>query len=182
MYKIDWIIIVILVAFLLSGIFGCAILQSKKPVPIIPPEILAKPTVQLWQAAKESNWLVTISIIGIGVGIFIIFKGKEWGMGLIISCCAILFVTLAVARFAWWMALGGLIGSIGILYISILSKNKALRQIVKGGELFKKNVKSRNKINYKEAFNNAQIKAQKSKSTSKLVKKIKTKLKVKGEI
>lgn len=184
MNKTDWgfrALMAIIILLLLSAIClpGCAVLQPRST-----PTVAPTPAVQLWQAAKSSNWLATASIIGIGAGIFIAFKGKEWGMGLVISCCVVLFMTLAVARFAWWMALCGLVGSVVILYVSILSKKRALVEIIKGGELFKKALKiAHTKPDAEiELFNGAQIEAQESKSTPILVEKIKTKLRVKGEI
>jgi hypothetical protein len=186
MNKIDWVfwgIIVLLAACLLVGIFvsGCAILQPK-PKPVIPIKTLVKPTVQLWYAAKASNWLVTMSILGIAGGVFATLNGQKWGLAVVVSCSVSLFMSLAVARFAWWMAVCGLFGSVGICITSILSRKRALVQIIKGGEILKKNDAAYGIVSAKAAFNNAQAEAQKSKSTQKIVQKIKSDLKIKGEI
>lgn len=168
-----WALMAMLVLLLLSGIFmpGCAAPQRRDA-----PTVAPTPAIQLWQAAKTSNWLATVSIIGVGVGIFIVFKGKEWGMGLVISCCVILFMTLAVARFAWWIALCGLIGSVSFLCVSILTRKRALVEIIKGVQIYREDTTDHVDLDLQLS------EAQKSKSTQKIVQEIKADLKVKGEI
>lgn len=180
MNKFDWafwVIIAMLAALLISGIFtsGCAVLeQQHRKIPTVAPT----PAEQMYRAAKDSNWIVTISILGIAGGVFATLNGQKWGMAVIISCSVALFMSLAVARFAWWMAICGLLGSVGLCVASIMSRKRALVEIVKGVQ------------SYRDVFNHQSVasldsrltEAQKSKSTRKLVQNIKSNLKAKGEI
>lgn len=184
MNKIDWAfwgIIIALTALLIAGIFtsGCALLQQqqRKDTLVVAPS----PGVQMWQAAKNSNWIVTISILGIAGGIFATLNGQKWGMAVVVSCCVSLFMSLAVARFAWWMAICGLSGSIGLCAVSILSKKQALIEIIRGGQRFKEEQLKVKTVDLAESFNIYQA-CNQSKSTQKIVQNIKTDLKVKGEI
>lgn len=177
MNKIDWAfwaIIAVLIVLLLSGIFtpGCAALQRRET-----PTVAPKPAVQMWQAAKDSNWIVTISILGMAGGVFATLNGQKWGMAVIVSCSVALFMSLAVARFAWWMAVCGLLGSVGLCVVSIMSRKRALVEIIKGVEKLKEGGASdREHVNVVLALE------QKSKSTRGLIQNIKADLKIKGEI
>lgn len=133
---------------------------------------------QLWKAAKDSNWLVTVSILGIAAGAFAFLNGSKIGLPCIGASCISLFMSLAVARFSTWMAIFGLIGSLAAVGISVLVKNRAVQEIVAGGQEFKKDLNS-----YPPAprFNKIQSEIQ-SKSTKKLVQNVKSKLKLKGKI
>jgi len=166
-----WAMMVMIILLLLSTIFlpACASLKEKPPKPVPPSSVE-----EMYKAARTSNWLVTLSILGIAGGIFATLNGQKWGMAVVVSCSVALFMSLAVSRFAFWLALCGLIGSVGLCIVSIVVRKRALVQIIKGGELFKKNPDI--------DFNHAQTVAQKSKSTRRIVQNIKTDLKLKGEI
>jgi len=100
-------------------------------------------------------------------------------------------MSLAVARYAGWMAVCGLIGSVAACVISILVKKKALVEIVKGIQKLKdgdqdvvdgENVDSNGVASIgKDEFNKILASVQ-SKFTQKLVQQIKSSLKLKGEI
>lgn len=180
MNKIDWgywaivavLIIGIIMGFMLLWSTGCAILQPKPTPTIIP-----TPAAQLWQTVVKSNWLVTASILGIAGGIFATLNGQKWGIAIVISCCVSLFMTLAVARFAWWMAVFGLTGSICISIASILSRKQALVEIIKGTQKLKYSIH-----NIHTDTSNKILESEQSKPTRKIISNIKTKLKLKGEI
>ena len=125
----------VVVAMLFSG---CSMSFGQKtrvePVVTEPPT----PGVQLWQAAKKSNWLVTISILGIAMGTFALVSGSvKLGTAAIASSSVSLFMALAVARFALWMGVFGLIGSVVAALFSILVRRKALVEIITGVQKFK---------------------------------------------
>lgn len=170
MNKFDWgfysIIITIIITFIVM-IFtsGCAVPQ-RKDISIIAPE----PDVQLWQAIKDSNWIVTISILGIAGGVFATLNGQKWGLAVVVSCSVALFMSLAVTRFAWWMALCGLFGSVGLCITSIMSRKRALVEIIKGIQNYKDKADKRAKAYIKDDL------SKQSKSTKKIVKKIKEKI------
>lgn len=169
-----WAIVTVFALMLLSWIFmpGCAVLQREETPIVIP-----APGVQLWQAAKSSNWIVTLSILGIAGGVFATLNGQKWGIAVVVSCSVSLFMSLAVARFAWWMAICGLLGSVSLCVASIMSRKRALVEIIKGVQIFKKNELEPDAIRHLRGEL-----SQQSPSTQKTVKKIKSDLKVKGEI
>lgn len=182
MKKIIFFIIFVLLflLFFVSIGGGCSILDVFKPNQ--PSEnIIPLPGNQMWNAVKKSNWLVTISIIGIAAGTFAFLNGSKIGLPAIISCCVSLFMSLAVARFATWMAICGLIGSLVVCGASILLKNRAVTEIIKNVQAIKQIAK---KDNVDLVFQN-KMKEElliQSKPTQKLVQQIKNNLKLKGAV
>ena len=171
MNKIDWYfwgIICMLAGYLIVLIIamsGCAVLQPRpSSVSIVAPT----PAIQIWQAAKSSNWIVTMSILGIAGGVFATLNGQKWGLAIVVSCSVALFMSLAVARFAWWMAICGLFGSVGLCIVSIMSRKRALVEIIKGVQDYRGTIDT-NHIDT-DLDNNQ------SESTKKIVKKIKGKI------
>lgn len=173
--------VVFIIAYLLLIVLfcsGCSILQPKPNTLTIPPT----PSGQLWHTVKKSNWLVTLAIPIIALGAVAMFNGAaKLGMSAIIFGCVNLFMALATARFALWMGIFGLIGSGLAVAASILSKNKAILEFVKGAQNYKKGLRKEDADSLATRFNVAQNNIQ-SDSTKKLIQNIKTKLKLKGEI
>lgn len=179
-----WAVILVLFCILFNYLSGCSLLPtSGSTITTVPTA-----TQQLWKAAKNSNWLVTISILGVAAGAFAFLNGSKMGLPCIGASCISLFMALAVARFSTWMAVFGLIGSLAAVGISVLVKNRAVKEIVMGGEVFKKNItntsiENRQRTEFcKFLFNADQKETQKSKSTQKLVQNVKSKLKLKGKL
>jgi len=86
-----------------------------------------------------------------------------------------LFMALATARFALWMAIFGLVGSSAAVLLSVLVKNKALKEVVGNVQDIKGAARDSNdKRNLRE--NISETLKKQTKSTKKLVKKIKAKL------
>ena len=168
--------IVLMVLLFLSSLTGCTAAQGDNVVTI--------PTAgeQLWKAAKSSNWLVTLSIVGIAASVFATLNGSKTGIAGIAACSVSLFMALAVARFAWWMALFGAGGSTALVAASIIARKNALVEIIKGGQKFKTATSIgllEPQVN--DCFNRVQNRTQ-SAPTQKIVQEIKTDLKLKGEI
>jgi len=173
--------------FMLIGILICIVLsvsgcnsgwtwpgQKPKPTQITVP---SSPSEALWHVVRKSNWLVTLAIPIIALGAVAMFNGAgKLGMSAIIFGCVNLFMALATARFALWMGIFGLVGSGLAVAASILVKNKALVEIIKGVQACRKN-----KIEHDDI--DLQLKqAQKSLTTQKIVQNVKAKLKLKGKI
>lgn len=183
MDKINWVfwigIIIIAIVFLIVLNSGCAIFQPK-PAPIIAPG----PAVQMWQTVVKSNWLVTLAIPIIALGAVAMFNGAaKLGMSAVIFGCVNLFMALATARFALWMSIFGLIGSVAAVAVSILSRKRALVEIIRGGQRFKdEQLKIKTNVtDIAESFNTYQA-CNQTRSTQKIVREIKSNLKIKGEI
>lgn len=178
--------LVIVVGGLICAGSGCAMIQrvsdaifNPEPKPTIVPETSQ---VQLWQTIKglTPNWL---AIPVIALGAVAMFNGAaKLGMSCIIFGSVNLFMALATSRFGFYMAVCGLVGSMAAVAASILAKNKALKEIVFGVQKVKEG--------FREDDNGAPIAVRittaqsniQTKSTKKIVAKIKTKARLKGEI
>jgi len=174
------IIYAIVIIFLVGMLFGCGCSSWRghhKPESTI----IEAPTpgVQLWETAKKSNWLVTMSILGIAAGVFALANGSaKLGTASIASASVSLFMTLAVSRFALWMAVFGLIGSVAATLFSILARRQALVDIIKGIQVYKdKNAHSISGLRVNETLANEQTPL-----TKKIVGDLKNQLKLSGEI
>jgi hypothetical protein len=150
--------------------------------------IPSSPAAQMWKVVAKSNWVVTICLLGFGAGLFTFFNGKpQLGLAIVFSSLGTLFFGLAVHRFPTWMAVVGLLGAVAGVVASILMKHRAIIEIIKGGQLFKGKLESDAAVTKSEAslikqqFTNKQ-KQEQSPTTQKLVKKIKSNLKLKGEL
>ena len=135
------------------------------------------PATQLWQTVKKSNWLTTLAIPIIALGAVAMFNGAgKLGMSAIIFGCVNLFMALATARFALWMGIFGLIGSATAVVASILTKNKALQEIIKGVQDYREGREKHDGLDL------CLEDAERSSTTQKIVQDVKTKLKLKKEI
>jgi len=144
------------------------------------PEIAPSPGVQLWKAAKNSNWLVTASILGMAAGVFALTNGaSKLGIASIASASVSLFMALAVARFAVWMAVFGLMGSIAAALFSILARRKALVEIITGVQEYK--TVNGGDFNLPQTINSVLDKHESS-ATKRIVSSIKSKLRLGGKI
>ena len=99
-------------------------------------------------------------------GVFAFLNGQKIGIPLVIACFVGLSMRLAVVRFGFAIGLCGTIGSIGLLVYTIMVKDKAIKEIISGVQGHR-NVS----IEHGDLDNNLRI--HQSKSTKKLVKKVK---------
>ena len=165
---------IILIPLLCSGCNSGWTWPGQKPIIVKPPDT---PQQQLWHTVKKSNWLVTLAIPIVALGAVAMFNGAaKLGMSAVIFGCVNLFMALATARFALWMGIFGLVGSGLAVAASILSKNKALMEIICGVQNYRKSKVEHDDLDAQLAG------AQKSSSTKKIVQDIKTNLKLAGEI
>lgn len=132
----------------------------------------------LWNAVEGTNWLVTLAIVGMAAGVFAFINGSKIGIPVIASCAVALFMALAVARFAMWMAVFGLIGAVAAVAISVLVKNKALRDVVGNVQKIKILARSDNVDLVFQDKIKEQLTVQ-AETTKKLVSKIRAKLPIK---
>lgn len=138
------------------------------------------PAEQLMRTVWKTNWMTTLAIPIIALGAVLLFNGAmKVGVSTIIFGVISLFMTLATARFAFWMALFGFIGSTAAVVLSILIKNKALKDVVTNVEAIKTIAKNNTTAEvYRDIKNEL---AGQANSSKKLISKIKPKLKIKSE-
>lgn len=160
---------------------GCATWQGfQQDIGITKPEskpgVAPSPGVQLWKAAKNSNWLVTVSILGIAAGVFTMTNGAtKLGLSSIAAASVSLFMALAVARFALWMAVFGLLVPLAAALFSILARRKALVEIITGVQEYRDENGNSEVIDKTMDVNQSPI-------TKRIVQTIKNGLKLKGVI
>lgn len=129
--------------FILSAsIAGC---QARQAGPIQPPLVgdEAKVEVIKWQTVFKTNWMATAFIIAIVLGVISGLNGLKMGWSIVIACGAGLYLSAsyqAFAAHAWLpvtVAAVGIIASGGFVFWSIFKDKEAIKDIVKGGEVFK---------------------------------------------
>jgi len=159
-------ILIFLIAYVFLCISGCQILQPRpQPLPKTHTEVLIN-------TAMKTNWLVTISIIGCALAAAAFLNGNKMALPLLIGCLTCLGMSLAVIRYATLIALGSLLAGGGVFIYSVFLKDRALKEIIKGGQIFKSFGREKT---IAQDFNLVQQDAQ-SKATQKLVKKVKAEL------
>lgn len=126
---------VFLLAWLCSG---CAV----KPGPV--PSLPAIPS--LTTIIYKTNWLMSASIITIGLGAFVFFSGNQRGLKIIASALVVIVAVLTITKYALWFAVVGLVATIGIFAYNIYSQRReklnlgtALKEIIFSVERFKNN-------------------------------------------
>jgi len=134
------------------------------------------PANQLWNTVKKSNWFIALSIPIIAFGAVAMFNGmKKLGISAVIFGSVNLFMALATARFAFIMAVCGLIGSVAAVVASILVKNRALKDIICNVQDIKNLAKNDNvDIVFQDKIK--ETLARQVKSTKKIVNDIKSKV------
>ena len=183
MNKSIYIFVLLTISITLGTATGCRIIQpiwnlAFKPAATTDSTLEAEsPARQLLNSAKKASWMNVLSIPIIALGAVAMFNGAmKLGMSAIIFGAVNLFITLATARFALWMAVFGLIGATAAVVASILVKNKAIKDIVTNVQ----NIKQTAKIsNIDPAFQD-KIKdtlKEQANTTKELVNKIKVKIK-----
>ena len=177
MNKHDWVSWSAIGLIIVLGLLSCFSYSCHSEQRISNDQLTApSPAVQLWRVVKKSNWLVSLAIPIIALGAVAMFNGAaKLGMSAIIFGCVNLFMALATARFALWMSIFGLIGSIAAVAMSILVRKKALVEIIKGVQVYRENAIEHDVLDF-------DLDSKQSESTQKIVKKVKGDLKVKGQI
>lgn len=161
-------------AIVLVFISGCSMFKSfqKKPEPLPKTPQDALTTVVL-----KNNWLVTVSIMAIATSVFAVLNGLKWGFAGAIAGIVSLCLSLAVIRYAQWLAIAGLTGAGLLCLASILLKNNALKDIIRGVEKIK-----RAPLIEREDINKILKENSPKKETRKLVDNYKIDMKLSGEI
>jgi hypothetical protein len=94
----------------------------------------------LTKVVFQTNWLATVSMIGICLGVAAFVNGQKLAIPIIVACGVGLFLSLAVARYAAILAFGGLVLAVGIVVYAVFSKNKAIRQLVATVDVARENL------------------------------------------
>ena len=90
----------------------------------------------IYRTVEKTNWMVTLSILGVGAGFFAFLNGGGKGIQVMAACLVVLCLTLGIMRYATWIAFSGAVGAVGLVAYTAYIKNRALREIIAGGERF----------------------------------------------
>lgn len=163
----------IMTIYLIIIASGCSVLQKPKPDADLPAAY--NPGQEIVKVIRTTNWYASLCIGGMVLGVFAGLNGCKWGWSAVAACAFGLYMSIATARYAQAMAITGLVGSLLLSLVSILTRWKALKEIIAGVQEYRDNKGAGVKID--DALGNNQ-----SYTTQKLVKKIKDKLKLNGRI
>lgn len=159
-YEIVLVVVSLIIIVSSCMISGCTIASPQPKYEMIP----ETQKEVFFQAIQKTNWLVTVSIIGIAISVFAFLNGNKNAMTAAVACFVCLSMSLAVARYATIMAIGGTVISFGLSVYTVFVKNRALKEIVNGVQKFKEGEPV---WSIKDYLN------KQSKTTKEIVKKIK---------
>jgi hypothetical protein len=117
-----------LVVMVASALTGC------KSSPVVPPVIPATPTQVIIHTVMQQDWLVTVSIIGIGLGVFGFLNGSTGGLKAIAACGTVIAIVLMIQRYALWIAFLMLGGLVVLFVYTIFSNKKILTEVITKAE------------------------------------------------
>ena len=128
-----FIVLIIIMGALLGG---CALLSPAPPtIPVIP----TSGWESVMKVVAKSDWVVTFCLLAFFSGIVTVAMDvKKIGISIIIASIMTLFLGLAVNRFPTWMAVIGFIGSAGVCLVAVLKRKKALVEIIKGVQNYRR--------------------------------------------
>lgn len=159
-------ILVVLASILVIGVLGgCRCLQPQPTVEVIP-DTLAQAFIK---TVYKTNWLVTVGIISIAISAVAFKNGARGACDWLLGSLILVGTTLAVIKFGVVLAIVCAVTGIGWLLYTLFLKDRALKEIVRTTEIYKKWVKEASQDVVKNT-----IKTDiQSPQTTKLVSKIK---------
>lgn len=123
-----WVIMCFLLVVMMSGCH-----QPVASQPVNPPSA----TMQLYNSVKSSNWLVTISILGIAISAAALINGSKAAYGPLIGSGIALVTTLMVARYSSVLAFVGLGMAVVVFAYSVWRNWRSFREVVRSVEVVK---------------------------------------------
>jgi hypothetical protein len=129
------------------------------------------PTQILYQTVYKTNWVIPVCILGTGLSITAFLLGAKWALAIAVGCLGSLGLSLATVRYAGWLAGASVVLAVALCLWVVLTRRKALIEIVRGVQVFKDNYNRTGTLNALEVELTKQ-----THSTQKIVKEIKNKL------
>jgi hypothetical protein len=134
----------VIVAFLalilftiLTSLVGCNPTPTPGPTPNP-----TNPTQVIIKTVMQQDWLVTIGIIGIGLGVFSFLNGSTKGLQIVAACGTVIAVVLMIQRYALWIAFLMFAVLAGLLIYTVFVNKRGLKELIDGGEKFKAKLKN----------------------------------------
>ena len=143
----------IVLCLMLISISGCLCFNGCKPNSdqqggiLDPNNIVDSAPAFVTKLIYKTNWLTTMALIGIAASAAAFITGQSYALPLFAGCSALLTTILAMAQYSKWIALGGMLISVGIFVYVAIKRNKstritenALKDVVIGVEKVKKSI------------------------------------------
>ncbi len=163
-------VVFIITIFLASG---CSLFQMSSADKIA--SLPETPKQQLFQTLAKTNWLFTLSVVGVGAGFFAFLNGSSKGLQFMAACFVVISLIIGVTRYSAVIAVISMIGTVCLMAYTILVKNKALREIVQGVQTIREDVGGASNDDALSGINGV-LSATQSKTTKAIVKIVKDKL------
>ncbi len=109
---------------------GCSLFQTSPADKIA--SLPETPQQQLFQTLAKTNWLFTLSVVGVGAGFFAFLNGSSKGLQFMAACFVVISLIIGLTRYSAWIAAIAMIGTVCLMIYSVLVKGKALREVVQG--------------------------------------------------
>jgi hypothetical protein len=186
------VLIGIVLCFVLITISGCLCFNGCKPDSdqqggiLDPNNIVDSAPAFVTKLIYKTNWLTTMALIGIAASAAAFITGQSYALPLFAGCSALLTTILAMAQYSKWIALGGMLISVGIFVYVAIKRNKstkttenALKDVVIGVEKVKKSILGKvendltDRVSLKKKEINGMLRGCQSDDTVKLVSSIK---------
>lgn len=127
-WLIPLLIAVILIIVALNS--GCSLFQMSDADKIA--SLPETPQQQLFQTLAKTNWLFTLSVLGVGAGFFAFLNGSSKGLQFMAACFVVISLIIGITRYSAVIAIISMIGTVCLMVYSVLVRNKAMREVVSG--------------------------------------------------
>lgn len=162
-------ILVIAAFFVIAALSGCALLESQTTATSLPQTAAD----HMWKSVAKTNWFGTFCLLSFFGGIVAVGLGqKKIGGAIVIASIATVCFGLAIHRFPTWLAIIGFTSSIIAVGYSILIKNKALVEIIRGVQRYR----TAGYLPARPGDIDVDLRTEQSSSTEKIVKQVKEKI------
>ena len=149
---------------------GCSLFQMSGADKIA--SLPETPKQQMFQTLAKTNWLFTLSVVGVGAGFFAFLNGSSKGLQFMAACFVVISLIIGVTRYSAVIAVLSMIGTVCLMLYSILVKRKAFKEVVTGVQSIRRRFTERED---EQQILNALTLTQ-SKTTKAIVKAVKNKL------
>ncbi|KKL96493.1 hypothetical protein LCGC14_1843920 [marine sediment metagenome] len=121
-------IIMLILVMIFAG--GCSLFQMSgaDKIALLP----ETPQQQLFQTIAKTNWLFTLSVVGVGAGFFAFLNGSSKGLQFMAACFVVISLIIGLTRYSAWIAAIAMIGTVCLMIYSVLVKNRAMREVIQG--------------------------------------------------
>jgi len=163
---------ILLLVWLILYLVGCSFFKHAPTVPPIPE--IKTITNTVIQQVKVNDWLVTGSILVMGISVFGFLNGWKQGINAVIAAAVVLGVSLILKAYGGVLIFIGAIGIAGLVGWQIYVRIKALHESVETGEFYKSKITTTDEA--KQLIGEEIKKTIQSPTTTKLISAIRKKL------